>query len=99
MYQVNRNNLTRTAKRSAWFYADLIREHGFKSAFGQCPYRENRERVLYNQFPAGKFIMETTNQFFILDGIQINLKKLFVPFMIFLKNEPIFSSLLRACCY
>lgn len=54
MYRVNKDDSTRTAKRSAWFYADLIRENGFKSAYGQCPYRQTRERVLYDQFPEGK---------------------------------------------
>ena len=53
MYRVDRSDFSRTAKRSAWFYADLIRENGFKGVMGQCPYWTDRERVLYDEFPPG----------------------------------------------
>ena len=54
MYRVDRTSFTRAAKRSAWFYADLIRENGFKGVKGQCPYRPDRDRLLYNGFPEGE---------------------------------------------
>nr|XP_026692500.1 uncharacterized protein LOC104266271 isoform X3 [Ciona intestinalis] len=51
MYRLNYNDYTRTAKQSAWFYSDLVRENGFHPAKAQCSANEDRDRKIYGQFP------------------------------------------------
>ncbi|CAK8692258.1 unnamed protein product [Clavelina lepadiformis] len=67
MYRVNQNDLTRTAKRSAWYFADIIKENGFKPGHSQCPYNADRERVLYGEFPTN-FVWSSATSSYQIEG-------------------------------
>lgn len=47
-------DLSRKAKKSAWYYADLIQENGFGVAYIQCAYNSERDTPTFGEFPQGK---------------------------------------------
>ncbi|XP_076816813.1 uncharacterized protein LOC143462503 [Clavelina lepadiformis] len=67
LYRVDPNDQTRTAKRSAWYYADLVRENAFAPPSGQCPYNLDRDRPLYGSFP-DDFIWSSATSAYQIEG-------------------------------
>ena len=53
MFRTDFDDFSRKAKKSAWYYADLIQLNGFGSAYVQCAYDTEREAFTYGDFPPG----------------------------------------------
>lgn len=53
LYRVDFTTFERTAKKSANYYSDLIRENGIPLPKDQCNPDAQRDKILYDTFPEG----------------------------------------------
>ena len=54
LYRTDFNDYSRTSKKSAWFYTDIIQQNGFVMPYGQCGYDSDRDKLTYANFPQGE---------------------------------------------